>query len=395
MDLSTLNALQQGTLFALFILGHAIPIFGIISLLRAWMLRSALRDNSNKDKRNQTVSLMPILQTEEKQMACDKKGSQSAIAIGKAKTITAVREVEAVTSSPCEHEGSWNDFGFIVVTDSRDLDQTQLVTSVPIIDDAQNMGNQKGQILRLTSRLKHKMHRAANRLFCRVSISCNEPGGIEYAALSFIGVFFILYFISFLILGIVSIGLWSKFVRPDIPREYEASPFWAGAFLATSAFCNNGMSLIDTNMGPYQKEYVTRSLQKFFVMAFIDTTRRVFPLLSCGFLILAGNTLFPCLMRFFIWLLRTMLPNTLTWQLWRRTLDFALAQSQNVCAYLYPAWHTWFVLGTILVLNATMWGAFEVSAIHDEEIGSLPIKFRVLDGLFQALGISFWSLIEG
>lgn len=88
-----------------------------------------------------------------------------------------------------------------------------------------------------------------------------------------------------------------------------------------------------------------------------------------------------------------MLPNKPTWQLWRRSFDFALTQSQNVCAYLYPAWHTWFVLGTIFVLNAIMWGAFGVSAVHNEEIGSLPIKFRVLDGLFQALGISFWSFI--
>jgi hypothetical protein len=35
-----------------------------------------------------------------------------------------------------------------------------------------------------------------------------------------------------------------------------------------------------------------------------------------------------------------------------------------------------------------MWSTFEVSAIHNEEIGSLPIKFRLLDGLFQALGMS-------
>ncbi|KAF4769041.1 hypothetical protein HAV15_008520 [Penicillium sp. str.  len=34
-----------------------------------------------------------------------------------------------------------------------------------------------------------------------------------------------------------------------------------------------------------------------------------------------------------------------------------------------------------------MWGAFEISAIHNEEIGSLPINFRVVDGLFQALAV--------
>lgn len=33
-----------------------------------------------------------------------------------------------------------------------------------------------------------------------------------------------------------------------------------------------------------------------------------------------------------------------------------------------------------------MWAAFELSALDNEEIGSLPPKYRVLDGLFQALG---------
>lgn len=68
---------------------------------------------------------------------------------------------------------------------------------------------------------------------------------------------------------------------------------------------------------------------------------------------------------------------------------------RQVCAYLYPAWHTWFLLGTVILLNAIMWGAFEVSAIHNEEIRSLPRKFRVLDGLFQALGICFRKYVVG
>jgi hypothetical protein len=89
-----------------------------------------------------------------------------------------------------------------------------------------------------------------------------------------------------------------------------------------------------------------------------------------------------------------MLPNNPTWQSWRRTFDFALDQSQKISGYLYPAWHTWFLLGTVLFFNAIMWGGFEVAAIRDEEIASLSPNFRVLDGLFQALGISFRSFID-
>ncbi|KXG48998.1 Cation transporter [Penicillium griseofulvum] len=317
----------QGTLFVLLILGHAFPIFATISLFRAWMLRSALKDNPDKEKKRQK---------EKKQMACVEEGTLSTDVIGKAKIANIVTEVQSDISSPCEPEG-WNKYGIVVVTDRVHPNQAQ------------------------------------------DPIDCNEPAEaeyrvIEYKAILLTAVLTMIYFIGFLIIGIMSIGLWSKFIRPDIPREDETSPFWAGAFLATSALCNNGMSLIDTNMSPYQKE--------------------PFPLLACGVLILAGNTLFPCLLRLYIWILRKMLLNNPTWQSWRQIFDFALDQSQKISGYLYPAWHTWFLLSTVLFFNAIMWGGFEVAAIRDEEIASLSPNFRVLDGLFQALGISFRSFID-
>lgn len=255
MDLSTLNPLQQGTLFSLLILGHAFPIIATISLLRAWKLRSALKYNSNKEKEKekQTGLRISTLQIEEKQLACDIEGALSTKFIGKARTTTVVGEVQSDVSSQCELEGSWNDYGVIVLTDPRHLDQIQRVTSI-IVDDKRDVGTRKAHISSPSSWLKSMVQPAAIHLPCRDSINCNESGEVEYRALYLMAVLVVLYFIGFLILGIVSIGLWSNLVRPDIPREDEASPFWAGAFLATSAFCNNGMSLIDTNMGPYQKE---------------------------------------------------------------------------------------------------------------------------------------------
>ncbi|KAJ5593233.1 hypothetical protein N7537_010137 [Penicillium hordei] len=359
MDLSTLGSLQQGTLFALLILGHAFPIFAFISLLRAISFRTALNDAPSEEKGDQTVSQMPILQLEE-QIGCYKEDELPTKLIDKAKIRMVVREVQADI-------GLWNGHELCAATDSQHCDETERSSSVSVNNKRKDIQNCKAHIQGLISWSKGMIHRSANRLSCRDSICCNAPDGIQYMALCLITGLIILYFIGFLILGIVSIGLWSKFVRPDIPREDKASPFWAGAFLAASALCNNGMSLIDTNMGPYQTE--------------------PFPLLACGFLILAGNTLFPCLLRFFIWVLRMMLPNSPTWQLWRRTFDFTLSQPHKVCAYLYPACHTWFVLGTIIFLNGLMWGGFEISAIHNEEIGSLAVNFRVLDGLFQALAV--------
>jgi hypothetical protein len=101
MDLSPLSTLQQGTLFVLLILGHAFPIFATISLFRAWKLRSALKDNPDKEK---------------KQMAWVEEGTLPADVIGKAKIANIVREVQSDVSSPCEPEG-WNKYGIVVVTD--------------------------------------------------------------------------------------------------------------------------------------------------------------------------------------------------------------------------------------------------------------------------------------
>jgi Trk-type K+ transport system membrane component len=72
-----------------------------------------------------------------------------------------------------------------------------------------------------------------------------------------ISVLTIIYTILFLFIGILSIGLWLKLYRPDIPQADGVSPVWAGTFLATSAFVNNGMSLIDANMAPFQLEYAS------------------------------------------------------------------------------------------------------------------------------------------
>jgi hypothetical protein len=39
------------------------------------------------------------------------------------------------------------------------------------------------------------------------------------------------------------------------------------------------------------------------------------------------------------------------------------------------------------MLNGIMWGAFELSALYNIEIAALSAEYRVLDGLFQALGM--------
>lgn len=69
------------------------------------------------------------------------------------------------------------------------------------------------------------------------------------------------------------------------------------------------------------------------------------------------------------------------------TLDFILDHPRRVYTNLFPARHTWYLLGTIIILNGIDWAAFELLSIGNQEIEALPSEYRVLDGLFQALGL--------
>lgn len=195
----------------------------------------------------------------------------------------------------------------------------------------------------------------------------DKLGGVEYKAVSFLSVIVPIYWLSFLTLGIVGMGGWLEANHPEISRANGLSPFWTGAFFAVSAFVNSGMSLLDANMTALQTN--------------------TYPLVTMGMLILAGNTLYPCFLRFIVWTMRRLMPDRPSWSSWKITLDFILDHPRRVYTNLFPARHTWYLMASIIILNGIDWAFFELLAIGNQEIESLPTGYRVLDGLFQALAV--------
>lgn len=65
--------------------------------------------------------------------------------------------------------------------------------------------------------------------------------------------------------------------------------------------------------------------------------------------------------------------------LWKLTVG-------QVYTNLFPARHTWYLLGTVIILNGIDWAGFELLSMGNKEVESLPTGYRVLDGLFQAVG---------
>ncbi|KAJ5779970.1 hypothetical protein N7457_005130 [Penicillium paradoxum] len=396
VDLSTLNTFQQAVLFSLLILGHAILISLTVLLVRKRAFEAKFKgvsDERERERSTRRTSAVEIeLQPADQEPAQGSTGTDVLTEIPegqgcKPRPKTSVLVKEASGEPSCRPEHTWVDDDQITVggTSPRlhqhrvfpmagigarpDLNNhpRDAAPNVPPFEEDSVSGFKS--ILRGTQKyMASKGLVSRNSQFHDLTAAEREElGGVEYKAVSFLSVIVFLYFILFILFGMIGVGGWLEVNDPAVTRTNGLSPFWTGAFFAVSAFVNSGMSLLDANMTALQLN--------------------AYPLITMGLLILAGNTLFPCFLRFIIWTMRIMLPDRPKWQSWRITLDFILQHPRRVYTNLFPARHTWYLLGTIIILNGIDWAAFELLSIGNEDIESLPTGYRVLDGLFQALAV--------
>ena len=243
---------------SLLILGHAIFILGILSFLRARTLRSVLKDARRKND-DQTVTHTSIVQIQTGKLSEDKDDVLS-VKITSLNATVAEVPADILTLGKSEHDVLPKDNDCIMFPHPDMSDQCQRVTTITVIGDKTDVCDAKTRMFRMVGKLKSMMQQIKKNLSMGSSIDCDEPGWTEYKALSMISALVVLYYIAFLSFGIISLGLWMKYCRPEIAQIDGVSPFWTGAFLATSAFSNNGMSLLSANMGPLQREWVVYSL---------------------------------------------------------------------------------------------------------------------------------------
>jgi len=124
------------------------------------------------------------------------------------------------------------------------------------------------------------------------------------------------------------------------------------------------MSLVDASLVPFQTAYLL--------------------LWAMIFLILAGNTAFPCFLRFFIWVGSKCVPKSSQAY---ATLRFLLDHPRRCFLYLFPSLQTWYLLGVVICLNFIDWILFLLLDIGNSPISSLPTGIRVMAGLFQAFAV--------
>lgn len=158
----------------------------------------------------------------------------------------------------------------------------------------------------------------------------NELGGIEYRALKTLAIILISYFVGFHVIGVVCLIPWivETSTYGDIVRRFgQGRPWWA-IFSSGSAFNDQGFTITPNSM-----------------VSFYDA---IFPLLLMTFLIIIGNTAFPCMLRFIIWVMWKLTPRQSV--LWEE-LHFLLDHPRRSFTLLFPRVATWWLFGIVIILN--------------------------------------------
>ncbi|KAK0641847.1 cation transport protein-domain-containing protein [Cercophora newfieldiana] len=220
-------------------------------------------------------------------------------------------------------------------------------------------------------RVLNKHNVGPNAQFHNLTTAEREQlGGCEYRALKILAVVVPLYFFLWQVLGAIGIAAWIAINSPDITTSNGVNPWWAGIFYAISAFNNNGMSLVDMNVIPFQQAY--------------------YVLLTMALLILAGNTAYPLFLRLIFWSMWKILKLFTKEDAFRdtkSTLEFILNYPRRVYTNLFPARPTWWLCFMVILLNGTDWVLFEVLNIGNPVIEKIPLGPRVFAGLFQAIAV--------
>lgn len=156
-----------------------------------------------------------------------------------------------------------------------------------------------------------------------------ELGGIEYRALKTLALVLIAYFFFFHILGAVCLVPWILHTHYGsiVTADGQGRPWW-GIFTAQSAFNDVGFTLTPDSMNSFQDA--------------------VFPLLLLSFLIVIGNTGFPCMLRLLIWILSKIV--TTGSPLWEE-LQFLLDHPRRCFTLLFPRNATWWLFAILVILN--------------------------------------------
>ncbi|KAI5303163.1 hypothetical protein KEM56_007847 [Ascosphaera pollenicola] len=192
----------------------------------------------------------------------------------------------------------------------------------------------------------------------------DELGGIEYRSLKKLAIILVSYYLFFHTFGFICLCPWimdMKSYGKVVTDVGQGRPWWA-LFTSASSFNDLGYTLTPDSM--------------------VSFNHAVFPELLLGFLIVIGNTGFPCMLRFIIWVLSKLVPrDSATWE----ELSFLLDHPRRCFTLLFPRGATWWLVLVLIVLNGVDVIFFIILDLNGDVLSDFSGGLKFLNGLFQAI----------
>jgi potassium uptake Trk family protein len=195
-------------------------------------------------------------------------------------------------------------------------------------------------------------------------------GGVEYRALKFLSMFVPVYFILWQLFGAIALGAYMSVWETEACAVNAQNPWWAGIFLAISAYSNAGLTLLDAGFIPFQSSY--------YVLCVVT-------LLS-----LAGPAAFPVFVRLLIWSMSVLLDifsKHKEYDVWKEGFDFILKFPRRVYTSMFPARDTWLFIATFGSFVAVDWVLILVLSVGNPAMEVLPLGRRIFISLFEGFSI--------
>ncbi|KAI4602465.1 hypothetical protein KJ359_009709 [Pestalotiopsis sp. 9143b] len=196
-------------------------------------------------------------------------------------------------------------------------------------------------------------------------------GGVEYRSLKFLSAFVIVYFVLWQLFGAIALGAWMYVYAVDEAAVNAQNPWWAGSFLAISAYNNAGFTLLDAAFLPFQGAY--------FLLTIVTI------------LSLAGPAAFPVFMRLLIWIMSKVFHlfqrDKEDYPVWKEGFDFILRFPRRVYTSLFPSKDTWMFVATFGGFVLADWLLILVLTTGNPTMEAIPTGQRVFDALFEGFSI--------
>lgn len=157
-----------------------------------------------------------------------------------------------------------------------------------------------------------------------------ELGGIEYRSLKSLALILVIYFWGFTIFGVICLTPWILNTEPwgSIVDGDGVNRTWWAFFTTTTAFNDVGFTLTPDSMNSFNTA--------------------IWPLLIMSFLIIIGNTGFPIMLRWIIWVTSKYVPTGSG--IWEE-LRFLLDHPRRCFTLLFPSKATWWLFWILVILN--------------------------------------------